>query len=219
VEADWNRSHGDACVYFYSSREVEAHVRVMFPHGLITERYQQADYEVYQRNRFDGSMRRLAPNLNGIDTSLGSLTGGIEWKGIKVQPDTAPALPVESGASRYYAARATDSSPVVAGGQHEKFLFYRGVGRFPVPLAVRLLAPDGRVVVENPSRDTVPMTILFENRGGRLGYRNAGAVVNAFTFERPSLDGSLAVLRQNLETALVAQGLFPREARLNSSGR
>ena len=47
-------------LYFYSSREVEANVRVMFPHGLITEWYPQADYEVYQKNRFDGSMRRLA---------------------------------------------------------------------------------------------------------------------------------------------------------------
>jgi hypothetical protein len=198
-------------LYFYSSRELDAHVKVAFPHGLITEWYPQAEYEVYQRNRIDGSVRRLAANLGGIDTSLRSVSGGIEWKRIKVQPDVSPTLPVESGASRYYAARATDATPITVGDQREKFLFYRGVGRFPVPLSVRLTG-DSRVVVENCGQDTVPVAILFENRGGRLGYRNAGAIADAVTLDRPSLDGSFAVLRHDLETALIAQGLFSREA-------
>ena len=198
-------------LYFYSSRELDAHVKVAFPHGLITEWYPQAEYEVYQRSRSNGSVRRLAANLNGIDTSLRSLTGGIEWKSIKVQPDFSPPLPIESGMSRYYAARATDATPITVGDQHEKFLFYRGVGRFPVPLSVRLTG-DGKIVVENRGHDSVPTAILFENRGGRLGYRNAGAIEDAVTLDAPSLDGSFAVLRQDLEAALVAQGLFPREA-------
>jgi len=198
-------------LYFYSSRELDAHVKVAFPHGLITEWYPQAEYEVYQRSRIDGSMRRLAANLGGIDTSLRSLSGGIEWKSIRVQPDVSPALPIESGASRYYTARATDATPITVGEQHEKFLFYRGVGRFPVPLSVRLTG-DGKVVIENRGHDTVPSAILFENRGGHLGYRNAGAVADVVALDPPSLEGSLAVLRHDLETALIAQGLFPREA-------
>jgi hypothetical protein len=198
-------------MYFYSSRELDAHVKVAFPQGLITEWYPQAEYEVYQRSRSNGSLRRLAANLNGIDTSLRSLTGAIEWKSIKVQPDVSPALPIESGMSRYYAARATDATPITVGNQHEKFLFYRGVGRFPVPLSVRLNG-DGKIVVENRGHDTVPNAILFENRGGRLGYRNVGVIEDAVTLDPPSLDGSLPVLRYDLETALIAQGLFPREA-------
>jgi hypothetical protein len=197
-------------MYFYSSRELDAHVKVAFPHGLITEWYPQAQYEVYQRSRV-GSVHRLEANLNGIDTSLRSLTGAIEWRNIKVQPDTSPALPVESGMSRYYAARATDATPITVGDQHEKFLFYRGVGRFPVPLSVHLAA-DGKVVVENRGHDPVPSAILFENRGGRLGYRNAGAIEDAVTLDPPSLDGSFPALRSDLEAALIAQGLFPMEA-------
>jgi hypothetical protein len=190
---------------------LDAHVKVAFPHGLITEWYPQAEYEVYQRSRSNGSVRRLAANLNGIDTSLRSLTGGIEWKSIKVQPDVSPELPIESGMSRYYAARATDATPITVGDQHEKFLFYRGVGRFSVPLSVRLTA-DSKIVVENCGHDTVPIAILFESRRGRLGYRNAGAIADAVTLDPPSLDGSFPVLRYDLETALVAQGLFPKEA-------
>ena len=84
-------------MYFYSPRELDAHVKVGISPGLITEWYPQADYEVYQKSSLTAPMRRLEANLNGIDTSLRSLTGAIEWRNIKVQPDTSPALPVESG--------------------------------------------------------------------------------------------------------------------------
>jgi len=198
-------------MYFYSPRELDAHVKVGFPQGLITEWYPRAEYEVFQKSGVDGSVRRLESNLDGIDTTLRSLTGAIEWRNIKVQPDTSPALPVESARSRYYAARGTDAAPIAVGDQHEKFLFYRGVGRFPVPITARI-SGDGKVVVENRGIDPVPSVILFENRGGRLGYRNAGALQGAVTLESPSLDSSAAALRNDLETALIAQGLFPKEA-------
>jgi hypothetical protein len=198
-------------LYFYSSRELDARVRVAFPQGLITEWYPQAEYEVYQTQRANGLVRRLQANLNGIDTSLKSLTGTIDWNNIKVQPGTAPVLPVENGPSRYYAARGTDAAPIAVGEQHEKFLFYRGVGRFPVPLRVRL-ADNGQIVVENRGQDSVPRAILFENRAGRLGYRNVDGIGDVVTLDPPSLDGSLAQLQLDLEAALVAQGLYPKEA-------
>jgi len=199
-------------MYFYSPREMEAHVKVSFPKGLITEWYPQAEYEVYQKSADGERMRRLASNLNGIDTSLKSLTGAIEWSKIKVEPDTSPMLPIENGPSRYYAARATDSAPVTVGEQHEKFLFYRGVARFPVPLSVRI-ERDGRIAVQNTGKEPVPIAILFENRAGHMGFRNVGAVADAVMLDRPSLDSSMAVLRYDLETALTAQGLYPAEAR------
>jgi len=129
-------------MYFYSPRELDASVKVAFPQGLITEWYPRAEYEVFQRSRLDGSLRRLETNLNGIDTTLRSLTGAIEWRNIKVQPDTSPALPVENHPSRYYAARGTDAAPIAVGDQHEKFLFYRGVGRFPIPLTAACQAME-----------------------------------------------------------------------------
>jgi hypothetical protein len=156
-------------------------------------------------------MHRLEANLNGIDTSLRSLTGAIEWPNIKIEPDSSPALPIEAGSSRYYAARGTDAAPLTIGDEHEKFLFYRGVGRFPVPLSARVIG-NGSIAVENRGADVVPAVILFENHGGHLGYRNAGAVKNAITLDSPSLESSLPVLRNELEAALVAQGLFPKEA-------
>jgi len=199
-------------IYFYSSRELDAHVKVEFPQGLITEWYPRADYEVYQKSGIDGSMRQLPANLKGIDTSLRSLTGAIEWKNIKVQPGATPTLPVESGPSRYYAARQTAAAPISVGGQHEKFLFYRGVGNFPVPLSARV-SGDGKIVVENRGHEPVPSAILFESHEGRMGYRTAGAIGDALTLDAPRLDGSFTHLRQELEATLIAQGLYPAEAR------
>jgi hypothetical protein len=197
-------------LYFYSSQALNAHVRVSFPHGLITEWYPNAEYQVEQRNRA-GAERRLEPNLNGIDTSLARLTGSIEWKDIRVEPETTPRLPFENRPSRYYAARATDAAPITVDDEHEKFLFYRGVGRLAVPLSASLSA-NGSVVVANQGTDAVPQVILFENRGGRLGYRNAGAISGSTTIYRPSLDGGFPQLRNDLGSALVAQGLFHKEA-------
>ena len=198
-------------LYFYSPRELEAQVTVAFPQGLLTEWYPRADYAVYQATGKNGPPRRLQPNLNGLDFSMRGVTGTIEWNHIKVQPNTTPRLPLENAPSRYYAARETEAAPIAVGDQHEKFLFYRGVGRFPVPLDVRL-SPDGTILVENRTHDAVPSVILFEHRGGRLGYRQAGTVEGSTRLERPSLDGTLAQLRYDLENALVEQGLFLKEA-------
>jgi hypothetical protein len=199
-------------LYFYSERALEAHVKVAFPQGLITEWYPQAGYQVFQKDRNAGSMKPLAANLNGMDTSLKTLAGSIEWKNIQVQPDTSPVLPIGSDPSRYYAARETDSAPIAVGDQHEKFLFYRGVGRFPVPLSARL-SSDGKLMVENHGSVSISSVILFENRAGRIGFRNVGAVKDAVAVEFPSLDGSLSQLLYDLEATLIAQGLFPKEAR------
>jgi hypothetical protein len=224
-------------MYFYSPREIVAHVQVRFPNGVITEWYPNGDNAVYESKslidrmhmnppesaiiptkslidpppaRLDASVVRLSANLNGIDTSLNHLMGAIGWNEVKVQPGSAPAFPVESDPSRYYAARATDAAPISVGDQHEKFLFYRGVGRFQPPLSARLA--DEKVTVENRGPDPVPAVFLFQNRGGRLGYRNAGTLTNAVTLDRPLLDGSFLQLLHDLETTLVAQGLFPKEA-------
>jgi len=170
-------------IYFYSPREVTARVKVRFPRGLITEWYPNGE----------------------------RLTSAIGWSDIKIEPGSTADFPIEKSPSRYYAARGTDAAPITAGDQHEKFLFYRGVGRFAVPLSARV-SGDGKIAVENSGSDAVPSVILFENRGGWLGYRNAGALQGAVTLDAPSLDGSLSGLRYDLENALVAQGLFPKEA-------
>jgi hypothetical protein len=193
-------------LYFYSPKDLEASVKVSFPNGLITEWYPKAEYQV-----LNSQMAPLASNLNGISTYLAGQTGVIQWKSVKIQPGGAPAFPVEIAPSRYYEARATDAAALSVGDQHEKFLFYRGVARVPVPLSARV-GENGRIAVRNTGAGAVPTVILFENRGGAIGYRNAGAVQSDVTLERPALDGSASQIKADLEGALIAQGLYPKEA-------
>lgn len=172
-------------LYLYSDRALEASVKVDFSNGMITEWYPST-----------------APAPSG---------GRIEWRNIKVEPATAPQLPLESLPSRYYAARVTDSAPLAVNGQHEKFLFYRGVGLMDVPLNARVAA-DGRITVAPAVPEPVPVVILFENRGGRVGFRNLGTLEKSVTLDRPALDQSVRQLNSELEDALVEQGLYPKEA-------
>ncbi len=192
-------------MYFYSPHDLTARVKVQFPHGLITEWYPQAHYSVVQ----DGVP--LAANINGIDTSLRKLTGEIEWRDIKVQPGASPAFPVEKAASPYYAARATDAAPLSIDGQSEKFLFYRGVARLEVPLSARI-GGDGKILIENRGSDPVPGVILFESRAGKLSYQVVGTVEKSAVAETPSLDRTFERLRSDLESTLIGQGLFAKEA-------
>jgi len=187
-------------LYFYSPRELTAHVAVQFPHGVITEWYPKAQVSLDQRGA------RLPPNLNGIDFSMRESAGAVEWSDIKVQPGATPKYPTENKASRYYPARETDATPISVDGQAEKFLFYRGVGHFHVPLSARVLN-DGKILIGNNA--AVPNIILFENRGGKLGYRN---VTGETAIDPPVLDSTFPRLQKDLETMLVEQGLFAKEA-------
>lgn len=176
-------------MYFYSPSEVTANVKVQFPQGAMTEWYPAGD------NRRE------------------NVSIALSWNGVKIQPGAPADFPMEKNGNRYYAARATDAAPLTVGDQHEKFLFYRGVGTFPVPLSVRV-SGYGQVTVENRAGASVPQAILFDNHEGRVRFRVAGQIDGAAAIEDPALlkEDPFARLRRTLESALVAQGLFPKEA-------
>jgi hypothetical protein len=98
-----------------------------------------------------------------------------------------------------------------SGEQQEKFLFYRGVAAFPVPISARLTG-EGQVLVENYEREKIPGVVLFERRGERVGYRVGGAVDDNAVMDAPELTKSVAALGRELEGMLVGQGLYQDEA-------
>src|SRR6266436_3106686 len=175
-------------IYFYSNDEIDVSVKVDFPKGKITEWYPQA---------------RLVRT-------------GINWGRFKVTPGASLNLPVEFSASHYFAARETDSAPVQIcstdgkPAQQEKFLFYRGVGTFDLPLSVRLAG--NKILLKNLSTNEIVRLIVFENRGGKIGYRVLDAFTGETTSERPTLDGNIALMESDLKQTLVSSGLYEREA-------
>ncbi len=176
-------------LYFYSASETNISVKVDFPKGKITEWYPQA---------------------RSVNTS-------IDWGQLKVMPGADLNFPVAySDSSRYYAARETDAAPIQVCGtngkavQQEKFLFYRGVGTFDLPLSVKLEGES--VVLKNTSKDQIAQVILFENRGGKIGYQLIDDFPGEATYPRPTLDKKIDSLLQNLKQALIASGLYDKEA-------
>lgn len=180
-------------LYFYGPREQTVSVNVRFPQGLITEWYPRA----------------AVPAVNA-PIRLTQQTGQIDWKQVTITPGANPAFLVEDGASHYYAARATDAAPVRVGGDAEKFLFYRGLASFQVAIAARSTG-DRTLVLENAAAP-VRGLLLFENRGGRMGYRVLDRLEGAAQVTAPDLKHDFASLRRELESLLVAHGLYPREA-------
>jgi hypothetical protein len=180
-------------LYFYGPREQTVSVNVRFPQGLITEWYPRAE----------------VPAVNA-PIRLTQQTGQIDWKQVTITPGANPAFLVEDGASHYYAARATDAAPVRVGGDAEKFLFYRGLASFQVAIAARSIG-DRTLVLENAAAP-VRGLLLYENRGGRMGYRVLDRLEGAAQVTAPDLKHDFASLRRELESLLVAHGLYPREA-------
>lgn len=175
-------------LYFYAPAEMDVSVKVDFPKGKITEWYPQAS----------------------------AVSTGIDWGRLKVMPGAALTFPVESAESHYYPAREVDAAPVQVRGtpgkpaQQEKFLFYRGVGTFDLPLSVKLEGEN--VVLKNLGQEEIAHLIIFENQGGRVGYRVCDTFTGEMTHERPVLDKSMDALLGELKQVLVAGGLYEREA-------
>jgi hypothetical protein len=183
-------------VYFYTPRPLTASVEVRFPKGIITEWYPQADRSDHR----------------------------IAWKA-EVLAQENPRLPEQAGPTRYYAARETDAIPLRvglpkeagAGTEQEKFLFYRGVGTFDMPLSVRALGSD-KFAVRWQADSSLGDLILVQVRNGkvrfepfRLENRTAGAAIGEVQF--PAEDVAWGDLGETLVRLLTAKGLFEKEAR------
>ncbi len=97
------------------------------------------------------------------------------------------------------------------GEQYEKFLFYRGVSAFRVPISATL-DDANKLRVENRSGQPIPNTISFERRGENVGFRVNGALQNEVLMDPPQLNSTVDSLARELEGILIAQGLYQNEA-------
>ncbi len=184
-------------LYFYSQVPATLSVRVAFPEGWITEWYPNAS--------------KVTPDSAGGVTPARYINGEIRWDQVHVEPAANPQLAVSRGQSHYFAARQTDAAPVRVGEQWETLLFYRGVGEFAVPLRP-VVTSQGQVNITNVGLEAIPLAILFENRGGKFGYRAITGLRTEAQLGFPDLTGSAADLRLRLENYLVEFGLYRKEA-------
>jgi hypothetical protein len=225
-------------IYFYADQEQTVDVSVDFPKGLITEWYPQT-------SQIGPSYVPTPPLLLKLDQfahkagvkasfTFASLLKNpatpqsrARWANIEILPAKEGAslvhsLPLDRSGSHYFAARDTDANLLEAGSsatEHERFIFYRGVGNFATPLHVTMNAQSD-VTLSNTG--TEPLADLFvlglENGKGkfvqidRLGAREDRTLpVDAREYSEPTEKLS-ARLGQQMAEALVSEGLYRREA-------
>jgi hypothetical protein len=177
-------------LYFYALQPAMVDVGVRFMNGVITEWFPHA--------AVSATNGPVGPGSPGV----------IRWRNVQITPMAADAFPVDPSGSHYYAARATHAAPIAVGPQTEKFLFYRGVARFDLPIAATV-GTDGNVALRNRAHEPIDDVVLFTNAHGRLRYdvrHQAGADV---TIDPPVLDREPTA---ELEAMLVGQGLYADEA-------
>src|SRR6185369_3979353 len=171
-------------LYFYSSQNAVVDVSVHFNQGTITEWFPKID----TKHTWD---------------ALG-------WRNVRVLPNSTADFPV-GGQSHYFTARETDAAPLEFNSQHEKFLFYRGVGTVPLPIAAK--ATDENVLIKALDSKPVDELIVFENQGGHRRYRLLSGLKGEVKVDLKSLEENWAGLLMDLERVLIDQGLYQREAR------
>jgi hypothetical protein len=218
--------------YFYTDEERTVRAKVDFPNGLLTEFYPPVvamtpPYDSMKESSrpFDKStldwgeidlipIAKLAPTVKDQRTR--------KWLHQIIQDRVTPT----AGAyNHYYYARETDSAYVHVrhalspelmdlGSDHlEKFLFYRGVGKFEQPLHA-VISDDGLIKVTNsgdqPIRSLFRVTVAAKAiEFSSINEVSAGASVE---FPKTTTPIQLPELQQRVVDALVAEKLYPKEA-------
>ena len=182
-------------IYFYAPEDVTVSVDVDFREGVITD-------------WFPPPSRKPTTATMPAGQWSGSR---ISWKNVRVSPGLSADFPTEAGSSHYYAARATDATPLQAGADRERFLFYRGVGQFVPPLTART-EDDGSVVVASTGPSPIGTVVAFENRGGRTAHRVLRDIGWNQIVAPLALDDESEGPGAALVDILTANGLYRREA-------
>jgi hypothetical protein len=215
--------------YFYSAEPRTVSARVDFPQGLLTQWYPYVREMHPPVFTLEGRLvDRYAQSLDTIPDRCQRFFAGdppgsmLDWGQVRIEArDQSVALPGPLGRTTWGFARNTAANPIrvgsAAGGQHEKFLFYRGLGNYDLPLGVRF-AGDAPTF-ENRDR-AAPLSGLFlmvvtPERAGfaELGDLPPGQTLTA-TLPEARLDHAAFVraLKARLAARLTEDGLYSDEA-------
>lgn len=206
-------------IYFYSPTEQSVDVTVGFPQGRITEWFPQAS---------EIGPAIVRPEVKSTGARVKDVTSSmVRWKNIQLLPgkDQATLIPADGSQSHYYAARDTDASIVrfnnAGKAEHEKFLFYRGVGSFGTPLTLTLHgAQEENLVLRNTGKEQLKHLFVLNIRDGMGAFSYNGSLksgtdttVKLDALPTPMPISQLAsAIDEKMRQSLVEEGLYAAEA-------
>ena len=218
--------------YFYTDRVRSVNVRVDFPKGLLTEFYPPVrsmlpplneklafgEGEPIGKSSLDWGTVNLIPPAALIpsmkDTNL---------QGHVAEQLMLSVVPHGTNEHHYAQARATDSALVHVSGTDgalpgrphqdyfEKFLFYRGVGSFDLPVEVTFQGDTP--VFANRGEQPINSVILVESRSGNIRATKIDQI--SAGSERPFAvadELNLEQLADLVRRSLLDEGLYEKEA-------
>jgi hypothetical protein len=185
-------------LYFYAAEPTTVRVSVTFPQGIVSEWYPDA--------------ASFSPPVGELTAMAG---GTMDWEA-QLVPGRASYLPVDD-TSIWAPARRVASTPVHIGDEAEPFIFYRGLGRFDLP--VRVVQADlDHLVLANQSDQDIAAAFLIRLHDGvaavdALGALRAGAQIDLMPSPKElDIDTYVAEAQSLLRDALVGTGLHADEA-------
>lgn len=193
--------------YFYTDAPRTVDVWVSFPDGLLTEFY-PPPHQMQPPYNPDAPEPLSNSSLHWCQLQILPASGSPEELGFR-------QLPPAGDNNHYRFARETDSAIVSASGattHAEKFLFYRGVGNFTLPVKLEARGAD-RFAVSNSGAEPLAAAFLVENADGRLRFAFAPRIERTHEFTLPADATTTDQLCDRLAAALTTTGLFEKEAR------
>ncbi|MBI3723969.1 hypothetical protein HY251_08465 [bacterium] len=220
--------------YFYSDspREQHVRVRVCFNKGVLTQWYPVTDTLGPPEGQIqDGPLDMRTVEKSFLEWDFNVLPKG---EGLDTYPNVSDTDP-------WRFARIPDSNvlrtvhrtaPRIGPVESEKFLFYRGLGQFTMPIHAKAHAlyaeakaevpgEDNKIEVENDGKEPIEHVFAVEVHGNRgaFAYTHANLALGKTVIERPwrklavkPIGDMVAALRKELEEKLVSCGLYAKEA-------
>lgn len=219
-------------IYFYSEKQVNnVTINVQFPGGSISQWYpERYRGEAPQAARCGNASPHYlctpcATNTLDFKTNR---NGWIEWKGRILAPRSGALTHVD--VPKLWEAPRRTRSNIFEGSEtgfykgsfhyeQEKYLFYRGIGNFDIPIKTEI-SSNNRLVISNTG-DYVPYYLVWHKQGSKVEILGTGSLEEGCTTSVPLnnakvpfkkyMDEQEALL--TFENALVTAGLYRDEAR------
>lgn len=212
-------------LYFYSDKSVPFNIRVDFNGGLISQWYPQ---------RSNGSQHFINDQWGHIPIpSTYSLTfldftstnGFIEWTGTILPPDSGRLTQEAAGEHVWLAPRETRSNLVQVSGtdqnwgafnETEKYLFYRGIGNFDIPVKLNF-DNKNRLNITNTGNHSLGYVMVYfkpyDSSDAEIWWSGSlpeGSEINIK--QLPGIGLTVDAEMEKFKTALINEGLFEDEA-------
>lgn len=183
-------------IYFYGKKDQKVNVEVAFPGGMISQWF---------------------PAAKTFNNHLSEFKNGLmSWEVSLKEPKDNQGYAKTKEDSIWNPARETQANTIQVNGEtieEERFIFYRGIGDFEVPLKVKI--QNSTITLTNTSDQTVP-ALFYLKTSKEFGVQKFLALPALKAHESKSFSTTEAQLVKAVNTpiqkALVAQGLFSDEA-------